>query len=162
MNTSNISALKHANVQHLHSGASLFYQAALDSVSYSTIFLAAAVGANFFIPFLTAPLAITAISIYFANTTLNLCKEMTSSAMQKVRLKVLEGVTDLENKLPYLRNAVLILGLAVSVFSLAAGIVLMVTYSFLTAVHIAIQKNREHHQFPPNHPKSFTLPAPII
>jgi hypothetical protein len=133
----------HSCQQALSYGATILYQAALDSVSYSTVFLVAAVAANFFVPFLAAPLAITAISIYFANTTLILIKDIHSEPAIKLKNTCFAWLDSLERNAPYIKVIVLISGLALSYLSLAAASALIILSGILIAVQISLQKGKE-------------------
>lgn len=122
----------------------LLYSSAMDSIAYSGVFVAAAVAAQFFIPLLTAPLAITALSVYVANVALNFFKDRQTPCIKEYYEKSFEVVDSIQKKWPYLANILLISAVIISVFSLAISSLVIISYSILTAVKICVKKNMEN------------------
>ncbi len=131
-------------IKYLRYSSRIFYDSALDSISYSGVFLAAAVGASFFFPIIAPPLAITGVSIYFANITINLLQKISYAKIKYLNQKLFEFTDFLEKKCPYIPPILLISAFAASLFSLIASSILLITYSLITAVKIHIQKNMYH------------------
>jgi hypothetical protein len=142
--TTRVSPCMASLMNPLNYASKIVYHSAMDSIAYSGAFLAAAVAAHFFFPFIAAPLAITAVSIYFANITVNLLQEMPYAKIKSLNQKLLESVDALGKRCPYIQYSLWISAFAISLFSLAAGSALIVAYSLLMAVKINIQKNMDH------------------